>query len=119
MSQFKVEFVNPGYKHNSVYTKSIRAALRQSQSKGWHGDQGGGCWDSCPVEVRVYLKTGDRYELVARVDRDKITAIEIDSRWSVHLAKDAIIKSQIVIQEAKTLADIINRIAQGEDNDSQ
>jgi len=113
MSQFN------GFKHKPVYVKSIRAAILKAKSQGWHGDKGGDCWDPCPVEVRIYLKAGDRHELVARVDRDKVTAIDIDSRLSVHLAKDAIIESQLVIQEAETLVEIINRIAQGEDNDSQ
>lgn len=119
MSQFKVEFIRSGVKHKPSYVRSIEAAIRKAQSKGWYGDEGGDCWDPCPVEVKIYLKTKDRYELVARVDRDKVTAIDIDSRLSVHLAKDAIFESQLLIQEAKALAEIINRIAQGEGNDSK
>lgn len=119
MSQFKVEFIRSGVKHKPSYVRSIEAAIRKAQSKGWYGDKGGDCWDTCPEEVRISLETGGRYELVARVDRDKITAIDIDSRLSVHMAKDAIFESQLLIQEAKALAEIINRIAKGEGNDSQ
>jgi hypothetical protein len=119
MSQFKVEFIRSGVKHTPSYVRSIEAAIRKAQSKGWYGDKGGDCWDTCPEEVRISLETGGRYELVARVDRDKITAIDIESRPSVRLAKERIKECNLAIHEADILKEIINRIAKGKGNDSQ
>ncbi len=119
MSQFKVEFVKSGFKHKPVYVKSIRAAILKAKSQGWHGDKGGDCWDSCPIKTHVYHTVDGTHELVAIVERDKVTAVDINDRRSVRIAKERIKRSQLEIQEAETLAEIINRIAQGENNDSQ
>jgi hypothetical protein len=119
MSQFKVEFIRYGVTYKPAYVKSIRSAIKRAQSKGWYGDKGGGCWDSCPIKTHVYQSVDGTHELVAIVDRHKVTAVDINDRRSVRIAKEEIKRSQLEIQEAETLAEIINRIAQGEDNDSQ
>ncbi len=117
MSQFKIEFVRSGVKHQPAYVKSIITAMKRAQSKGWHGDKGGGCWDMCPDKVNIYQSVDGTYELVAIVERNKVTAVDANERRSVHVAKKRIERSHLEIQEAEGLAATINRIAQGEEDD--